>query len=80
MKKIIVALAVASLCSGCTYVKSPTGWAYFSVGFQKTISDMTVSTNGTLSLRGYQSKDSQIAEGIAYGVAKGVTAGANPVP
>ena len=80
MKRLFTLAAIAAVCSGCTYVKSPTGWSYWSVGFQKTIADMSVSTNGTLALKGYQSKDSQIAAGVAEGIVRGMAKGANPLP
>lgn len=80
MKRIAALLAVASLAGGCTVVSHPSGWSYRSFGFQKTIAELQVSTNGTMSMKGYASKDSQIAEGIAAGVAKGLAAGANPIP
>lgn len=79
MKKTI-AIAVACVLTGCTSVSHPSGWSYRSFGFQKTIAELQVSTNGTLQMKGYASKDSQMAEGIAAGVAKGITAGANPLP
>lgn len=80
MKRIALLIAAASLAGGCTVVSHPSGWSYRSFGFQKTISKLEVSTNGTLRVEGYQSKDSQMAEGIAAGVAKGLAAGANPIP
>lgn len=79
MKKTIAILSVCVL-TGCTSVSHPSGWAYRSFGFQKTIAELQVSTNGALHMKGYASKDSQMAEGIAAGVAKGITAGANPLP
>ena len=79
MKKIAICIACAGLV-GCTSVSHPSGWSYRSLGFQKTIADLQVSTNGTLHMKGYQSKDSQMAEGIAAGVAKGLAQGANPIP
>ena len=80
MKRILCIAFVCMAGAGCTVVSHPSGWSYHSFGFQKTISKLEVSTNGTLRVEGYQSKDSQIAEGIAAGVAKGLAAGANPVP
>lgn len=78
MKRITCIVALVATC-GCTIVKHPSGWSYRSVGFQKTIAELTVSTNGVLKMRGYASKDSQMAEGIAAGVARGFAEGANPV-
>lgn len=80
MKRIALIAAVVALATGCTSVSHPSGWTYRSFGFQKTIAELQVSTNGTLQMKGYASKDSQMAEGIAAGVAKGITAGANPLP
>lgn len=80
MKRIALIVAVVALATGCTSVSHPSGWAYRSFGLQKTIAELQVSTNGTLRMKGYASRDSQMAEGIAAGVAKGLTAGANPLP
>jgi len=79
MKKIAI-IAVCAALVGCTSVSHPSGWSYRSFGFQKTIAELQVSTNGTLRMKGYASKDSQMAEGIAAGVAKGLAQGANPIP
>lgn len=80
MKRTALIAAVVALATGCTSVSHPSGWSYRSFGFQKTIAELQVSTNGTLQMKGYASKDSQMAEGIAAGVAKGITAGASPLP
>lgn len=80
MKRIALLAAVVALATGCTSVSHPSGWSYRSFGFQKTIAELQVSTNGTLRMKGYASKDSQMAEGIAAGVAKGLAQGANPIP
>jgi hypothetical protein len=79
MRKIAI-IAVCAGLVGCTSVSHPSGWTYRSVGFQKTIAELQVGTNGTLHMKGYASKDSQMAEGIAAGVAKGLASGANPLP
>ena len=79
MNKIAIIVVCAALV-GCTSVSHPSGWSYRSVGFQKTISELQVSTNGTLKMKGYASRDSQMAEGIAAGVATGLARGANPLP
>lgn len=79
MRKIAIVIACAGLV-GCTSVSHPSGWTYRSFGFQKTIAELQVSTNGTLRMKGYASKDSQMAEGIAAGVASGLARGANPLP
>ena len=79
MRKIAI-IAVCTALVGCTSVSHPSGWAYKSFGFQKTISELQVSTNGTLKMKGYASRDSQMAEGIAAGVATGLARGANPLP
>ena len=79
MKRIAIVIACAAL-AGCTSVSHPSGWSYRSFGLQKTISELHVGTNGTLHMKGYASKDSQMAEGIAAGVAKGLASGANPLP
>jgi len=80
MKRIALIIVAAGLATGCTVVSHPSGWSYRSFGFQKTIAELQVSTNGTLSMKGYASKDSQMAEGIAAGVATGLARGANPIP
>jgi hypothetical protein len=79
MKKTAI-IAVCAVLVGCTSVSHPSGWSYRSVGFQKTIAELQVSTNGTLRMKGYASRDSQMAEGIAAGVATGLARGANPLP
>lgn len=80
MKRIASIIVAAGLATGCTSVSHPSGWSYRSFGLQKTISELQVTTNGTLRMNGYASRDSQMAEGIAAGVAKGLAAGANPLP
>lgn len=80
MKRILLLAAVVAMATGCTSVSHPSGWSYRSFGLQKTISELQVSTNGTLRMKGYASRDSQMAEGIAAGVAKGLAEGANPLP
>jgi hypothetical protein len=79
MRKTAI-IAVCAGLVGCTSVSHPSGWSYRSFGFQKTISELQVSTNGTLRMKGYASKDSQIAEGVAEGIVRGMAKGANPVP
>lgn len=80
MKKSLCILFVCAIGSGCTVVSHPSGWSYRSFGFQKTISELAVSTNGTMTMKGYASKDTQMIEAAAYGAAKGLAAGANPIP
>jgi hypothetical protein len=70
MKKLIL-IMFTFMSSGCTIISSGT-WTYKSFGFQKSISSLTVSTNGTIKVEGYSSKDTQIFEGISRGIASGL--------
>jgi hypothetical protein len=57
MKKFAIIFVLAT---GCTVIEHPVGWKYKSYMQLKRIDTLSVSTNGTLFVKGYTSKDSEI--------------------
>lgn len=66
----------ATLC-GCTAIeKTDTGWKYSSFMNRKTIAELSVSKDGSIKMKGYQSTQAEnlgaVAEGVANGLGKAV--------
>jgi len=62
---------VASLCSGCVYVSVPGKFTYIAPAFG-TKNIEKVHLGDGMILEGYRSEQSQMAEAVAAGVAKGL--------
>lgn len=76
MKRTVIALAAAAL-AGCTTAEySPErGIKYRNAFFQKQFSEMSINTNGTVTIKGYQSEASTLVKAAAEGVAAGLNPG-----
>ena len=73
MKKYYWLLVVIGI-AGCTSASynPTTGMKYSNWIFQKHFSELTVNTNGTLSIKGYESEAAGIAKAVANAVANGL--------
>lgn len=69
---ILLALATA----GCTQMEKTdpdgSGWKYRSVFNRKIISELSVSKDGGIKMKGYQSTQAENLNAVAEGVAKGL--------
>lgn len=72
MKTTLSLLAIITL-AGCTHIeKSDTGWKYSSFGNRKMIAELSVSKDGSIRMKGYQSTQAENLNAVAEGVAKGL--------
>ena len=72
--KRLKTIGACCLLAGCTTANySPsTGIKYKNFFFQKQFSELSINTNGTVTLKGYQSEANQLIEATARGVATGL--------
>lgn len=77
MKRFLTLLAVVGL-SGCTQATySPKkGITYKNFIFQKQFDEVSISTNGTFTIKGYRSEAATLVKAVSEGVATGLTKGA----
>lgn len=76
MRNAITAAAIIGL-TGCTRIeKSDTGWKYTSFMNRKTIAELSVSKDGSIKMKGYQSTQAENLKAVAEGVTEGVIKGA----
>ena len=75
MKRIIALMALIAL-TGCTQMEKTdpdgSGWKYRSVFNRKIISELSVSKDGGIKMKGYQSTQAENLNAVAEGVAKGL--------
>lgn len=72
MKLTLALIAIATL-TGCTAIeKTDTGWKYSSFMNRKTINELSVSKDGSIKMKGYQSTQAENLGAVAEGVAKGL--------
>ena len=69
MKRVL--LLIPLLSSGCVYVNVPGKFTYVAPAFG-TKNIEKVNLGGGMTLEGYRSEQSQMAEAVAAGVAKGL--------
>lgn len=53
MRKILLAVTASALLTGCHSITGPGGWSVKSFGQKTTFEEMSYSTNGTVSVKGY---------------------------
>ena len=78
MKRIIALIALVSL-TGCTSMQKTdpdgSGWKYSSFMNRKTINELSVSKDGGIRMKGYQSTQAEnlkaVSEGLSEGFARG---------
>lgn len=75
MKTTLALLAIITL-TGCTSIEksdpSGGGWKYMSFMNRKTINELSVSKDGSIKMKGYQSTQAENLGAVAEGVAKGL--------
>ena len=74
-------LFLAALLAGCTsatYQNGDNKITYKNSVFQKSFSELSLGTNGTLSIKGYQSEAASIAKATAEGVVTALGKGVKP--
>ena len=87
MKTIIALIALGSL-TGCTSMQKTdpdgSGWKYSSFMNRKTINELSVSKDGGIRMKGYQSTQAEnlkaVAEGVADGFIKVGSKAVMPIP
>lgn len=87
MKRIIALMALISI-TGCTAVEKTdpdgSGWKYTSFMNRKTINELSVSKDGAIRMKGYQSTQAEnlkaVAEGVTEGAIRGAAKSVVPVP
>lgn len=87
MKRIILLLAIVAM-TGCTQVEkidpNGSGWKYTSFMNRKTINELSVSKDGAIRMKGYQSTQAEnlkaVAEGVTEGAIRGTAKSVVPVP
>lgn len=74
MKKLILITIALSLLAGCTSAtyNPKTGITYRNFIFQKQFSEFSISSNGVVTLKGYQSEAASLVKSVAEGVATGM--------
>lgn len=69
----LIEVIVGALLTGCTAIeKTDTGWKYSSFMNRKTIAELSVSKDGSIKMKGYQSTQAENLGAVAEGVAKGL--------
>lgn len=75
MKTTLALLAITTL-TGCTSIEKADpnggGWKYTSFMNRKTINELSVSKDGSIKMKGYQSTQAENLGAVAEGVAKGI--------
>lgn len=87
MKTIIALIALVSL-TGCTQMEKTdpdgSGWKYSSFMNRKTINELSVSKDGGIRMKGYQSTQAEnlkaVAEGVTEGAIRGASKSVVPIP
>lgn len=73
MKKyLILLLALCGGCTSATYQSGETKIVYKNGIFQKQFSELSLNTNGTIMIKGYQSEAASLVKAAADGVATGL--------
>lgn len=67
--KYLLPLLLLTGCTTATYQKGDSKITYSNNIFQKSFSELTLSADGALSIKGYQSEAASIAKATAEGVA-----------
>lgn len=81
MKNYIILIGL--LASGCTSIEKTDpqgGWKYTSFMNRKTINELSVSKDGSIKMKGYQSTQAENLNAVAEGVAKGLGKAIVPIP
>lgn len=75
MKTTLALLTIITL-TGCTAIEKSDpaggGWKYTSFMNRKTINELSVSKDGSIKMKGYQSTQAENLGAVAEGVAKGI--------
>lgn len=70
--KYLLPLLLLTGCTTATYKKGDSVITYKNNIFQKSFSELSLSADGTLVIKGYQSEAASIAKATAEGVASGL--------
>jgi hypothetical protein len=78
VKKLLCLLPFLAVgCTTATYTPDK-GLSYKNFVFQKQFSELKISTDGTVSIKGYQSEAATLVRSVAEGVTTGMKGGVIP--